>query len=87
MIFTLCVALGLCAWQIKWKKLIVYQFLLAFVFACTDEFHQLFVPDRSGKFTDVLIDSVGITVGVLIVYFVVTIISKRRKVKELKAEI
>lgn len=31
-------------------------FAIVFCYACTDEFHQLFVPDRAGRFTDVMID-------------------------------
>lgn len=38
----------------------------AALYACTDEFHQLFVPGRSGQFKDVLIDSSGALVGVLL---------------------
>jgi len=32
---------------------------LVFLYACTDEFHQVFVPGRSGEFRDVLIDTSG----------------------------
>ena len=39
-------------------------------YACTDEFHQLFVPGRAGRFTDVLIDSSGALVLSLIVVLV-----------------
>ncbi len=35
-------------------------FLLTVCYACTDEFHQLFVPGRAGRVSDVLIDSVGV---------------------------
>ena len=38
-------------------------FGFAFIFACTDEIHQLFVPGRSGRIGDVLIDSRGAVVG------------------------
>lgn len=41
----------------------------AYVFACSDEFHQLFVPGREGKFTDTLIDLLGISFGTVISYF------------------
>lgn len=37
----------------------------AFLFACTDELHQLFVPGRSGRFQDVLIDTAGCLIAVL----------------------
>ncbi len=38
----------------------------AVLFACTDEFHQLYVPGRAGLVTDVLIDSVGCTIGMFL---------------------
>lgn len=47
----------------------------AFLFACTDELHQLFVPGRSGRFQDVLID----TAGCLIAIFICRAIDRRRK--------
>ena len=44
--------------------------LLAFGFslfyACTDEVHQIFVPGRACRFTDVLVDGVGIALGILV---------------------
>lgn len=40
--------------------------LLTAVYASTDEFHQLFVPGRSGQLRDVLIDSGGALIGVLL---------------------
>lgn len=38
-----------------------YRFtvFLTFIFACSDEIHQLFVPGRNGDFTDVIIDICG----------------------------
>lgn len=47
----------------KLKKYIVL--LMVFLFASSDEFHQLFVPGRSGRFTDVLIDTAGCAIGIL----------------------
>ena len=42
--------------------------ILSWVFlsAGLDEIHQLFVPDRAGRVTDVLIDSIGILIGISI---------------------
>ncbi len=40
--------------------------LSVFCCACTDEFHQLFVQGREGKFTDVLIDSAGAATALLV---------------------
>ena len=41
-------------------RLFVYPAALAFLYAVSDEFHQLFVPGRNGCIKDVLIDGVGI---------------------------
>lgn len=37
-----------------------------FLYACTDEFHQLFVPGRDGNFRDILIDTSGGTLSSLL---------------------
>ncbi len=44
--------------------------LLCILYSCSDEFHQLFVPGRSGQVVDVLIDSIGIVIGTLSYYLV-----------------
>ena len=41
------------------KKLLLYTILFVFIYACSDEAHQLFVDGRSGEFLDVLIDTLG----------------------------
>jgi VanZ family protein len=40
------------------------------LYAVTDEFHQLFVPTREGTVHDVVIDSCGAALGLLIVWAV-----------------
>jgi len=48
-----------------WKRgLIVWGF--ACLYAISDEVHQLFVPGRCGALKDVLLDSVGASVGVFL---------------------
>ncbi len=37
-----------------------------FLYACSDELHQRFVPGRSGQWSDVLLDTVGAVTGYLI---------------------
>ena len=37
---------------------------LAFFYACTDEWHQTFVPGRAGLFSDVLVDTAGCIIGI-----------------------
>ncbi len=49
---------------------------LSYLFALSDEFHQSLVPGREGKFTDTLIDLLGISIGYVILKVILTI-SKR----------
>ena len=48
------------------KLRLLIALAIVFLYACTDEFHQLFVPGRAGRFTDVLIDCFGCAVVTLI---------------------
>lgn len=48
------------------------------LYAATDEFHQLFVPGRSGQLSDVLLDSGGVIAGAVL-YFVCVFLLKRYK--------
>ncbi len=52
---------------IGWKSVFL-SLLVVFLYACSDEFHQLFVSGRSGEFRDVLIDSSGGLVGSYLYY-------------------
>ncbi len=53
----------------------------AVVYAATDEFHQVFVPGRSGVPIDVLIDGIGALAGVLLAVFVARMIERFAKSK------
>lgn len=59
----------------KWRN--IGSFVFTFGYACSDEFHQLFVPGRAGQFRDVLIDSSGALVLSIIVVLVMYIRRKR----------
>ena len=59
----------------KWRN--IGSFVFTFGYACSDEFHQLFVPGRAGQFRDVLIDSSGALVLSIIVVLVMYIRKKR----------
>ncbi|MCR4674650.1 MAG: VanZ family protein [Lachnospiraceae bacterium] len=61
--FLLTGAFYTCTWK---KKNFFYPWILAVVYASSDEFHQLFVPGRSGQIRDVCIDAAGALVGVVI---------------------
>lgn len=51
---------------IKNKSIIIYSLLICFVYACTDEFHQYFVDGRYCSFIDVLIDTLGTLISILL---------------------
>ena len=48
------------------KKLIIYSLLICFLYACSDEFHQLFIIGRSARVLDVMIDTFGSLCGISI---------------------
>ena len=56
--------------KIAFNKRIIFQitFLISFLYACSDEFHQLFISGRSGQFTDIIIDSTGCLIMLLFLY-------------------
>jgi VanZ family protein len=44
--------------------------IVAFLYAAGDEYHQTFVPGRGGKWTDVAIDSIGITLVCVVAWLI-----------------
>ena len=50
------------------KKLIIYSLLICFLYACSDEFHQLFIIGRSARVLDVMIDTFGSLCGISVFY-------------------
>lgn len=65
-------------------KRIGFSFLIGVEYAALDEIHQLFVEGRSGQVTDVLIDSIGIFLGICFVLIIYKIVQKFL-IKERKA--
>ena len=57
------------------KKLLL-PILFSFLYAITDELHQVFVPGRSAQFRDVLIDTLGASFGAIITYLIVKLFTK-----------
>ena len=61
-----------------WKTVII-PIGIAFLYACTDEFHQLFIDGRTSQFTDVLIYTFGAILGVAMSNVAIRIIGKIRQ--------
>jgi VanZ family protein len=53
--------------------------LSTFLVASADEFHQSFLPNRTGQFRDVLLDSCGALVLGLLLFLVMGAIEGRRR--------
>lgn len=51
-----------------WRRQYLAAWAFAAVYGMTDEWHQLYVPGRSGKVGDVLIDAAGAVICIAIVY-------------------
>ena len=45
----------------------ILALIMSVIYAVSDEVHQLFVPGRAGKASDVLIDSIGIVLAFVII--------------------
>lgn len=54
--------------------------LIAFLYACSDEIHQLFVEGRAGRASDVLIDMLGVLAAVMI-YLIFALLIRIMKAK------
>ena len=59
------------------KNALLFTMMICFIFAISDEVHQLFIPGRSGEVRDVLIDMSGVMFSLMIIYFIRMIRSRR----------
>jgi VanZ family protein len=50
------------------RKALLLALLSTFLYACSDELHQAFVPERGPSFRDVLVDTAGGVLGMVITY-------------------
>ena len=57
-------------------KKIIISLVIGIIYATSDEIHQSFVPGRSPQITDVMIDTMGVLLGILLIMLVLNIYSK-----------
>jgi VanZ family protein len=50
------------------KQAFIYAVIIAFIYGLSDEFHQSFTPHRDSRFRDVIIDTIGGSIGVYFVW-------------------
>lgn len=59
------------------KKIILLTISLCFIYSLTDEYHQTFVSNRTGRFSDCLIDTSGAIIGVALQYTIIKFKDKK----------
>lgn len=59
------------------KHPVIYSILFCFLYACSDEVHQLFVSERTGRVFDVFIDTCGASAGIGLVLFFKRLFGKK----------
>ncbi len=67
-----------CIYAFTEGKRYILSVVLSFVYAVTDEIHQLFVPGRAFQFSDLLVDLGGIFLGCGIIYLIIVLYEKRK---------
>ena len=65
--------------KVTHKRYAHIAWIVATIYACTDEFHQYFIPGRSCEIKDVCLDSAGALCGILFVWLILKLIDKIRK--------
>ena len=68
-------------YNINEKNKIIYTVIIGAIYAISDEFHQSFISGRSGQVSDVLLDTLGVTVGGLFILLIIKIVNKFKKNK------
>ena len=70
--FLIYAALGMCmfqffkTWNCSFGRTVIFTLAVCFCYACSDEFHQLFISGRSGQWSDVWLDTAGAGTAVLL---------------------
>ena len=77
----LAILFGLTIREYKKEPWLLLALTATAAYAATDEFHQLFVPGRSGQLKDVLIDTAGGALGLGLLALILYL-QRRRKMKE-----
>lgn len=66
------------------RRRFLWAWGVAFLYACTDEFHQTFIPRRVGTPIDAMIDGAGAGLAILLIFLLRRRRSRRREKKRLK---
>lgn len=75
----MCICVSVMLNYNKSSKKYLISFIIGSIYAITDEIHQFFVPGRSCELRDVIIDSSGILIGIIIIKCFEKVIYKFRR--------
>ena len=67
--------------KLKIQKKIILSMLFCMLYAITDEIHQTFISGRSGEIRDIIIDSLGALIGMILILLMSKIINKQYNIK------
>lgn len=68
-------------YQLKENRKNLISFLIGFLYATSDEIHQRFISGRSGRISDVILDSMGVVLGILL-FLMISKIYKKIKINQ-----
>ncbi len=54
-------------YKIEELNRVAISLVVGIIYATSDEIHQTFIPGRAGMITDIIIDGMGVLLGILIV--------------------
>ncbi|MCI8547848.1 MAG: VanZ family protein [Bacilli bacterium] len=63
-------------YKLKQNIRIIISLCIGILYATSDEIHQLFIPGRSGQITDVIIDTMGVLLGIIVLLTLLEIYKK-----------
>ena len=75
--FVLGILMFNCLKRYNIKRIILISIVLCFIYAITDEIHQLYIPGRSGNLIDVMIDAIGSYIGMMSYKIILNIHNKK----------
>lgn len=73
------IALLLGEYKVYGVKQTIYSLVWSFIYSCTDEIHQNFVPGRSAQISDIITDTLGAFTGALFAVMISIIIRQLKK--------
>lgn len=65
----------------KVNVLSIKAFIFTVLYACSDEIHQFFIPRRSCELRDVMIDSIGAIIGIVVIYSIIRFTNRKNMIQ------